>query len=497
RWGDCGPVREAQGALRQVACAGAQRGFRSRGRTEGRLCEHDARRLSHRARRQRVFADRGLPGGGAADGRRGQRHDHDLLRRGKGCPQLQRDGRGQGCAGVHRSLSGSRSGPEENSGQRHFGWADQNPGRARHLRHGGDAERTRRARASATQCGSQRGGQHRRVFGLRRQFRDHRRNHLCGLRIQHHGILRSADYVETGLVPSHAADGSAASRVSTRGLAGSHAMTERADDEAGRPPSTGFWGSLFKQREVAPLPADPLHCDTPMLRHAEIAAVYTGQRVAGDFYEFLRVGPSRMLFVLLDIAGLRADTREILIAVQKTFQTLAPELFAGEDFNETTAMIELCIEMNLTILRGGLRSCPAFIGCYNEDLGTVCYANAGHTPGLLRDHTGITLLEATGLPLGLFSHTTQSAAACHLVPGSALLGVSRGIVESDYFDAERHRADFGLDGVKQSFQHSTALSARELCLTVLQAARMFTPATPTENDLTALALVRNAAQDVV
>ncbi len=288
-------------------------------------------------------------------------------------------------------------------------------------------------------------------------------------------------------------------------------MWQSAGVEEQKSPSTRFWRSLFKWREAdlssaepSPAglspelsPADPLHCDAPVLRHAEIAAVYSGQRVAGDFYEFLRVGPSRMLFVLLDIAGLRADTREILIAVQKTFQTLAPELFAGEDFNETTDMIELCIEMNLTILRGGLRSCPSFIGCYNEDLGTVCYANAGHTPGLLRDHTGITLLEATGLPLGLFSHTTQSAAACHLVPGSALLGVSRGIVESDYFDAERHRADFGLDGVKQSFQHSTALSARELCLTVLQAARMFTPATPTENDLTALALVRNAAQDVV
>jgi len=98
-----------------------------------------------------------------------------------------------------------------------------------------------------------------------------------------------------------------------------------------------------------------------VLRHAEIAAVYSGQRVAGDFYEFLKVGPSRMLFVLLDIAGLRADTREILIAVQKTFRTLAPEPLSGEDFNETTAMIELCNEMNLTILRGGLRSCPAVV----------------------------------------------------------------------------------------------------------------------------------------
>ena len=149
-------------------------------------------------------------------------------------------------------------------------------------------------------------------------------------------------------------------------------MTERADIGELKLPALGFWRSLFKLDEVAVPLADPLHCDAPVLRHAEIAAVYSGQRVAGDFYEFLRVGPSRMLFVLLDIAGLRADTREILIAVQKTFRTLAPELLSGEDFNETTAMIELCNEMNLTILRRGLRICPAFIGCYNEELGTVC-----------------------------------------------------------------------------------------------------------------------------
>jgi phosphoserine phosphatase RsbU/P len=272
-------------------------------------------------------------------------------------------------------------------------------------------------------------------------------------------------------------------------------MTQKPAVEDLKP--TLSWRSLFR-RPVVHEPdsshpvVDPLRCDAPALRQAEITAVYTGQRVAGDFYEFLRVGPARMLFVLLDIAGLRADTREILIAVQKTFRTLAPKLFAGEDFNETTAMIELCHEMNLTIMRRGLRSCPSFIGCYNEDLGTVCYANAGHTPGLLRDTTGVTLLEATGLPLGLFSHTMQSAATCHMVPGSALLVVSRGIIESEYAGAE-----FGLDRAQETLRDAAVLSARDLCLNILQATRQFTLTAPTHNDLTALALVRNASADTL
>ena len=53
---------------------------------KGDFREHDARGLSGGARCERLFADRGVPGGGAADGRRGQRHYHDLLRGGKVVP---------------------------------------------------------------------------------------------------------------------------------------------------------------------------------------------------------------------------------------------------------------------------------------------------------------------------------------------------------------------------------------------------------------------------
>ena len=65
-------------------------------------------------------------------------------------------------------------------------------------------------------------------------------------------------------------------------------------------------------------------------------------------------------------------------------------------------MMEFCLELNLTVrsAASGVRSCAAFMGCYNEALGTVCYANAGHTPRLLRDPTGVTELPATGVPAG-------------------------------------------------------------------------------------------------
>jgi serine phosphatase RsbU (regulator of sigma subunit) len=232
-------------------------------------------------------------------------------------------------------------------------------------------------------------------------------------------------------------------------------------------------------------PSEPVRSDTPNLREAEIAAVYYDHRMAGDFYEFLRVGKSRLLFALLDMAGRRSDTREVLIDAQNTFRTLSPRLFGGDDFNEATAMMNLCHAMNRTILDRGVRTCPAFIGCYNEDLGTVCYANAGHTPALLRDASGITQLEATGLPLGLFSHATLGASTCALARGAALLAISRGIVEAGSTEEE-----FGLHRTIQAFDRAGGQSAHALCIDILQAVSNFTHTAPTHNDVTALVLAR-------
>jgi serine phosphatase RsbU (regulator of sigma subunit) len=224
------------------------------------------------------------------------------------------------------------------------------------------------------------------------------------------------------------------------------------------------------------------------LRDAEIAALYYDHRMCGDFYEFLRVGPSRMLFALLDMAGRWNEIRETLIAAQNTFCTVGARLFAGNDLNEATAMMSLCAEMNRTILERGVRSCPAFIGCYNEDLGTVCYANAGYTPALVRDRGGIATLESTGLPLGLFSHMSHSAATCALPPGAVLLAVSRGVVEAEYAGEE-----FGLDRTTAAFERAGAQSAHGLCMDILQAIQNFTRTAPKHNDVTALVLTRTAS----
>lgn len=226
------------------------------------------------------------------------------------------------------------------------------------------------------------------------------------------------------------------------------------------------------------------------MNDADMAAIYHGERMGGDFYDFLRVAPHLVLFGLLDVAGLHQENQNIVAAAQKTFRDLGTDLFSRDDINEANAMIELSLQINRTIMQAaqGVRSCPAFVGCYNETLGTVCYSNAGHTPALLRDHSGVTELPATGLPFGLFSHVTHDAPTAALEAGAALLLVSRGVTESKCGGEE-----FGLERVKQCFERVPATSAENLCSNILDSVEVFTCKPPTENDVTALALIRAAA----
>ena len=248
--------------------------------------------------------------------------------------------------------------------------------------------------------------------------------------------------------------------------------------------------ALFNRGASTAVPvAPPVHADVPELHAAELAAVYYGHRMAGDFYDFLRVSPDRVLFGLLDAAGGLDETRAIVSAAQTTFRSVGSKLFAKPEVNEADAMIELCLQLNRAVLKAadGVCACPAFAGCYNESMGVISYFNAGHTPGLLRDRAGVSELPATGLPLGLFSHLTVDAAMVALEPGSILLLASRGIVE-----AKAKSEEFGLPRVQEILQQFQSGNASNLCEAVINQVQQFLGAAPTHNDVTALALVRTA-----
>ncbi len=241
----------------------------------------------------------------------------------------------------------------------------------------------------------------------------------------------------------------------------------------------------FQRSETVTL--EPKAAELPQLVGAEIAGLIYGRRVGGDFYQFARASGDRVVFGMLDVAGDSRENHQIVEAANEAFRQKAPECLADQEVNEADAMMQFCQELNASIRSAarGIRTCAAFLGCYNESLGTVCYVNAGHTPGLLRYDSSLSELPATGMPLGLFSAATYEAPTVAVPVGGGLLLASRGVVE-----AAHKREEFGLERLKQQFGQTPLTKARDVASAALAAVRQFAPAAAEQNDLTTLAVVR-------
>jgi phosphoserine phosphatase RsbU/P len=226
------------------------------------------------------------------------------------------------------------------------------------------------------------------------------------------------------------------------------------------------------------------------LKGAQMAAASYGQRTGCELHDYIRVGPDRVLFALFDVAGGSDQSRAILSAAQDALRSRGTQLLASEDVNEADAMIEVCVQMNRAIIKaaGRVFACPVFAGCYNETLGTLCYVNAGHTPGQLRDESGISELRATGLPLGLFSHSAADASIAVLRPNATLLVVSRGTV-----DAIGKSKEVGLETIKNFLLSTTGQNAQEICATLVGRVKESMANEPTKDNVTMIALARSAA----
>ena len=224
----------------------------------------------------------------------------------------------------------------------------------------------------------------------------------------------------------------------------------------------------------------------PAMRGAEIAAVFSGQQKGGDFYDVVRVSPSRVLFGLVELCSRLRQSRKMPSALRRVFCDAGTQLLKSAEANESDALIELFTQLNRFVIEKGFtaHSCPAFVGCYDEDLGTVCYFNAGHTPGLLRHSSDVSELASTSLPLGLFSHITPDAGTIVLEPGAVLLLVSRSVVV-----AEMKGEEYGLGRVGETLKNTRLASARDACTVVLERVQGFARK-PQREAITALALVR-------
>ena len=213
----------------------------------------------------------------------------------------------------------------------------------------------------------------------------------------------------------------------------------------------------------------PLPVNLPQLEGLDLKARYHSDRCAGDFFDGVAIG-SRVVFVLMDIAGRRAEAHPIAAEVQNVFRTRAQDLFEPPGANESEAIALLARDVNRSLIEAadGVRFAPAFLGCFNLTLGILTYHNAGRILAVFHDANSLRVLEPGGIPMGLFTHSTYEPAVLAFEPGSRLLLVTKGITES-----RRGAAVFGSERVTRLLQNSSTDSASRICEAVLREAYDF------------------------
>jgi serine phosphatase RsbU (regulator of sigma subunit) len=208
-----------------------------------------------------------------------------------------------------------------------------------------------------------------------------------------------------------------------------------------------------------------LPINLPEIESLDMKARYHSPRCGGDFFDGVALD-SRVVFLLTDIAGNRPETHAIAVDVQHVFRTRAEELFKHSDANESEGIALLARDINHALIEAahGVRLAPAFLGCYNLTLNILTYHYAGHLLAMFHDTEKTHVLEPSGIPFGLFSHSTYEPAVLGFGRHAKLLLVTKGVTES-----QREPTMFDAEPIRVLLESSTP-DAASICEAVLGAA---------------------------
>lgn len=250
--------------------------------------------------------------------------------------------------------------------------------------------------------------------------------------------------------------------------------------------------ALFHSRVPEPVPAvEPVPGDFPKIQGAEIAATTYGKRVAGDFYDSLRVSPERILFGLLDVAGRRENNQLILTSAQKIFRTREASFFQDPILMSPRRWLRSAFSSTAE----SWKPPPGFTPAQHSSAVITKSSARSATPtrGTLRDYYATAPASSNssprGCPLGSFPTLPVK-----LQPlgskGAVLLLVSRGVVEGKCKDDKTEDQEFGLERVKERLHADSSHAAETLSASILNSVGEFTCEPMMPDDMTALVFMR-------
>jgi sigma-B regulation protein RsbU (phosphoserine phosphatase) len=162
----------------------------------------------------------------------------------------------------------------------------------------------------------------------------------------------------------------------------------------------------------------------PQLEHLELAAKFTPARaIGGDLYDFIPYSLSRLGIVIGDVSGKGAPAAIYAALVSGILRSHAP-------IEPGPAEMLSAVNLSLAERRIEAQFVSLIYAVWDDEHRTLLVANSGlPRPVLLHDGKN-SVIEATGLPLGLFDDANYDEFRFKMKPGDMFVFFSDGILDA-------------------------------------------------------------------
>jgi phosphoserine phosphatase RsbU/P len=200
--------------------------------------------------------------------------------------------------------------------------------------------------------------------------------------------------------------------------------------------------------------------------------------VSGDYCDVITSNDESFHFMVGDVSGKGVAASMLMAHLQAMFRTL---------ISIKLPLTQILERASSVFCESTLPSHYATLVCGNvRPDGLVQISNAGHLPPLVVRNGNVRSIDATGLPIGMFSAEKFSVTEFQMERGDVLLLYTDGLSEALDGDG----SEFGEQRISKLLELNHSLTPRQLIGTLVTAVQSFRNGGKVTDDLTLMAIKR-------
>lgn len=214
----------------------------------------------------------------------------------------------------------------------------------------------------------------------------------------------------------------------------------------------------------------------PTLPGLQLAAICRPARVvSGDYYDFIRLGPSSVGIALADISGKGIFAALLMASLQAALRSTAA-------LNGHGGTAGLVARLNEHVFKNTSddRYATFFYGVYDSDARTLTYTNAGHLAPFFLSNGKMQELETGGTVVGLIEDSIYTQGVIKVAPESLLVMFSDGLTEPENVYGE----EFGIQRLKDEVMKQSTMPLEKLAENLIASADQWAGAADQADDIT-------------